>query len=134
MVKQQCRARFTHDNLKNKGKSMIDGFRLRFTAQELASHLTDRAQYHRGREADKAGQLPKLKEAMDQIKAVGEAKNVATMSKGGYHSEDPVADLERDIRDHHNKALVFDLFAVHLFEDDYNLKEDDLIRLEILRR
>lgn len=113
---------------------MIDGFRLKFTSKELASHLTDRAKYHRRRAAEKGDQLPKLKEAMEHIKGSGAATSVANMSKGGYHVEDPVADLERDIRNHENKVLVFDLFAGHLFDEDYDLKEEDLVRLEILKR
>lgn len=58
------------------------------------------------------------------------------MNKGGYHTDnnDPVGDLEADIKDHRNKSLVFAFFSTHLYEEDYNLDESALIRLEILKR
>lgn len=118
---------------------MIEGFRLKVTSVELAKHCLSRALYHRRRAEEKSKELPGLKEAIGRIKSAEAAMrpgDVATMSKGsniGYRVGDPVGDLERDIRDHSNKALVFDFFSDHLFDEDYDLGEEDLVRLEILR-
>lgn len=116
---------------------MIEGFRLKVTSGELKAQCAARAEYHEGRAKIKETELPKLKDAMAAIQvATGQPRSVTQMSKGGYHSdvEDPVRDLGQDIRDHRNKALVFRFFSEHLFDEDYNLKEDDLVRLEILKR
>jgi hypothetical protein len=60
---------------------------------------------------------------------------VEQMSKSGYRldTEDVVDKLEGDIKDHANKALVFDFFAAHLFDEDYTMQEADLRRLEIIK-
>jgi len=50
------------------------------------------------------------------------------------NSEDQLESLRADIRNHRNKALMFEFFAAHLFDDIYELAEDDLHRLEITRR
>lgn len=115
---------------------MIVGLKFRLTSKELAEHCTGRASYHRRKADEKSAELPGLKEAMERIKASAPAKDVSHMSKGGYllDPSSAVDNLESDIRDHRNKALVFDFFAEHFFDEDYDLKEDDLVRLEILKR
>lgn len=117
---------------------MIEGFKLKVTSAELKTHCETRAKHHTGRADTKEAELPKLQAAMDAIKTHAEATNVSQMTKSGisnsYHMDDPVGDLEKDIADHRNKALVFSFFANHLFDDDYTLLESDLQRLEILKR
>lgn len=114
---------------------MITGFCLRLTSAELQKHCSGRANYHAQREREYAKELPKVKESVEQLKKAGSSSpTVSYMSKGGSYDVDIVKDMEEKIRDHHNKSLVFEFFASHLFEEDYNLQENDLIRLEILKR
>jgi hypothetical protein len=117
---------------------MIEGFKLKVTSAELKIHCSERAVYHRKRADDKEAQLPELKRSIESLEKIGAAtaSSVSNMNKGGYamDRQDPVEALESDIKDHRNKALVFGWFAEHLFEEDYTLKEDDLFRLEILKR
>lgn len=47
--------------------------------------------------------------------------------------DDAIDALTNDIVNHRNKALAFDFFADHLHTEDYNLSEQDLVRLEILK-
>ncbi len=119
---------------------MIDGLRIKVGHEELADHLRERADYHRKRAADKTAKLPKLKEAMEELKAANNTtgQSAGQMSKfsNAIYSSDPdsvVEKLEQDIKYHKNTALVFDYFASHLFPDVYNLAEADLKRLQILR-
>lgn len=120
---------------------MIEGFKLRVTATELRDHCTSRADYHEGRADQKEGELPGLKEALAKVEAVTGANislpDLAHMTKSratyAMDVDQPVEQLERDIRDHRNKSLVFRFFASHLFDEDYTLSESDLTRLEILK-
>ncbi len=51
-----------------------------------------------------------------------------------FNDDDQVGALENDIRDHHNKALVFRTLADHLVPHaTYELDESALRRLEILK-
>lgn len=118
---------------------MIEGLKLKVPCSELKSHCEQRAEHHAGRADTKEAELPKLREAIDAIKTHAEATTVGQMTKSvitskAYHMDDPVGDLEKDIADHRNKALVFTFFSTHLFDDDYTLTESDLQRLEILKR
>jgi hypothetical protein len=113
---------------------MIDGFRLKITSAELRNHCTERSSYHRCRAADIQKELPKFRESLDALKAQGTAVNISHMNKGGLYETDPVDEMEIKVREHSNKALVFTFFADHLFQEDYNLKEEDLVRLEVLKR
>lgn len=117
---------------------MIDGFRLKISSEELRQHCKDRANYHKKRADDRRSQLPKLKEATSALKdSLEGAENVAQMNKTSTYVRDPedvIADLENSIREHENKVLVFNYFSEHLFSEDYNLAEADLVRLEILKR
>lgn len=116
---------------------MIEGLKIRVPSAELANHLKARAEYHRGRAATKEAELPALRDAIAKVKSGTQlAENVSQMSKGGYRMDDsnPVEGLEVDIREHRNKAVVFDYLALHLFDEDYTLQEADLIRLEIVKR
>ena len=64
------------------------------------------------------------------------ANMMPSISKSAYHMDpvEPVKDLERDIQDHRAKASSFLFFAEHLFDEDYILREEDLARLEIIKR
>jgi hypothetical protein len=113
---------------------MIVGFKIRMTSAEIHDHCRERASYHRRRADEKAAEVPKIRESMERLKAQGLAPAQLThMTKSNYRSDDPAADLEADVREHRNKALVFDFFAGHLFDEDYTLERDDLVRLEILK-
>jgi hypothetical protein len=118
---------------------MIEGLKIKVTSGELKEHLTMRAAHHRKRADDKEVELPQLRDALERIKAAPQATNISAMQKltsNSYHvnPDDTISALENDIRDHRNKALVFDFFAGHLFEEDYVLQENDLIRLEVIKR
>ena len=116
---------------------MIEGLKVRVTCAELKAHCQERAKYHEERAVQKEAELPALKEILDSIKAGKSPESLARMQgKGSYNfnADDPVKDLETDIRDHRNKVLVFRWIGEHLFPEDYTLKDEDLFRLEILKR
>ena len=118
---------------------MIEGLKLLVRSVELKTHCELRSEYHRKRADEKEAQLPKLRESLEVLRGSGlPATSYSNMNKGSqaYHldPDDPIKDLEKDIQDHRNKSLVFEFFAGHLFDDDYTLKEDDLQRLELLKR
>lgn len=119
-------------------QKLVEGLKLIVTNDELRNHCKGRAAYHRSRASEKELELPKLREVMASLKGQGHqlATVVLTMYKCGYNldAERPVEKLEADIRDHRNKALVFDWFADHLLAADYILDEGALTRLEILKR
>lgn len=119
----------------------IKGLRYQFTSDQLRAHMVDRAKYHDGRADTKETALPELRAAVEIVKKAGTqaAASIAAMSKfsnSNYHF-DPgtqVEQLEQDIKDHRNKALVFRELSKHLFVDStYDLDENDLRRLEILK-
>lgn len=117
---------------------MIEGLKLRVTSAEIRKHCLERAEYHTKRAGDKEVELPAIKDAFDKIKAGGTTavQVLAHMNKSGYHSDptDVIDSLEKDIKDHRNKTLVFKFFGEHLFDEDYTLMETDLQRLEIVAR
>lgn len=115
---------------------MIEGLKFNVSPDEIRKHCVARSTYHRRRSSEKGRQLPKLREALELVKASPSPDAISHMNKGGYHlnPESAVENLESDIREHDNKALVFDFFADHVFDDDYTLEENDLQRLEILKR
>jgi len=116
---------------------MVEGFKLKVTSAELKEHCEHRAMYHSERADEKRNKtLPQLREALESVKSTSPSSSISHMNKGTYHMDpdDPVKDLERDIRNHENKALVFQFFATHLIDDDYTLQEADLVKLEILKQ
>ena len=128
---------------------MIKGFRLKITKGELRTHCIERGNFHAQRaELKETKQMPELvalKEATEKVRATTSepVDELAQMSKlsntRGYNfqSSDPqqlIDSLEADIRNHRNKALVFKFFAEHLWDEDYDLDEGDLQRLEIISR
>ncbi len=115
---------------------MIKGLRFKLTAAELKERLTKRAEYHTERASEKEQELPNLRSTLEKIKVTKPIANVSAKSMANYHldTDEPVKELEQDIRNHRNSAVSFLYMAEHLFEEDYDLDENDLIRLEILRR
>jgi hypothetical protein len=114
---------------------MIEGFRLRIGTVELQEHCIGRSKFHSDRAAEYTRELPKVKESMEALQKHGIATAITQMhGKGGSFDIDPVEDMENKIQDHGNRSLVFEFFSKHLFPEDYNLKEEDLIRLEVLKR
>lgn len=119
----------------------VKGLRYQFTTSQLSTHMVERAKHHEGRATAKEAALPELKAAVEIVKAAGThaAASIAAMSKfsnSNYHFDptDQVDQLENDIKDHRNKALVFRELSNHLFADSiYDLDEADLRRLEILK-
>ncbi len=116
---------------------MIDGLKIRVPSPELKKHMTERAGYHTGRADTKEKELPGIRDAMEKIGTALNPQAVSHMNKmSASYSLDPestIENLENDIRDHRNKALAFHFLASHLFDEDYNLNEADLRRLEILK-
>lgn len=119
---------------------MIEGLKIRVPSTELATHLRDRAKYHRERADTKDAAMPKLIEAKEALgKLQTNPDSLAVMSKfsnsASYNMnpDDAIRDLESDIRTHRNKALSMEYLADHLFDEDYTLTEADLVRLEILK-
>ena len=114
---------------------MIEGFKLKVTSYELKIHCEARSAYHASRAVQKEEKLPELKKSLETLGNVS-PQSLSNMSKGGYNfsQHEPIKDLEQDITEHKNKSLVFAFFASHLFDEDYTLREDDLQRLEILKR
>lgn len=115
----------------------MENLKFKVSSQELREHLRKRAEHHHGRARDKQASLPELKRTLESVQGNRAMANMATaLSKSHYHMDpvEPVKDLERDIEDHQAKAAAFEFFASHLFDEDYTLREDDLIRLEFIRR
>lgn len=117
---------------------MIKGFRVKVTSAELQTHLVARAAYHRGEAAKSEKELPELKATAVRLNATVPATTVS--GKGYNYSNAPGTDvesaieqLEADIKSRLGKALAFDYLSTHLFDEDYDLDESDLIRLEILK-
>ena len=114
---------------------MINGLQLKVTSQELSNHCASRAEYHRKRANEYRTELPKMKDSLEALKKQGlTPPTVSYMNKSGGYDRDPIEDMEDKIREHANKALVFDFFSSHLFPEDYNLNENDLTRLEITKK
>ncbi len=116
---------------------IVKGLFFHYTTEQLAQHMRERAEHHLDRAATKESALPELRKAVDTVQASTEASNVTQMSKtnNSYHfGGDQVDNLESDIRDHKNKALVFRTLADHLVPNaTYELDESALKRLEILK-
>lgn len=116
---------------------IVKGLFFHYTTDELGLHMRARAVHHEGRASTKESAIPDLKKAVDTVRAAAEATNVAQMSKvsNSYNfSKDQVDQLEEDIRDHRNKALVFRTLADHLVANaTYELDENGLRRLEIVK-
>lgn len=117
---------------------MIKGLRICLKSSELAEHMRERANYHEERAKVKEEELPAIQESFEKFKALRPATKVSHMNKSGlsnydFNPEENIENLENDIRNHRNKALAYRYMADHLFTEDYDLDENDLRRLEILK-
>lgn len=119
---------------------MINGLQFKISSEELVEHCQIRARYHTSRAEEKSKELPALKEAMDRIKNAGLAApqelarmNKMSMNSSGFNPDDQIEQIQEDIKNHQNKALLFDFWSKHFFDEDYNLGESDLRRLEIIK-
>jgi len=118
---------------------MVEGFKIKLSPLELCKHLKDRAAYHQSRASEKEAAMPRLRESLETLKKSNVSlpsthSNMSGKSAYNFDAEDPIDSLEKDIRDHKNKAVVFLFLSDHLFDEEYVLQEADLIRLEILKR
>jgi len=120
--------------------TIVKGLRYHYTTAQLKEQMTGRAQYHEDRASTKESALPELRSAVEIVKKAGQIPVAVTqMSKftnSNYHFDagDQVEQLETDIKDHRNKALVFRTLAEHLVADAvYDIDENDLRRLEIVK-
>lgn len=115
----------------------MEGLKFKVSSTELKSHLVDRAAYHRNRAAEKEASLPDLKRTLETVQGNRAMANMMpSISRSAYNMDpvEPIKDLERDIQDHRSKASTFLFFAEHLFDEDYILREEDLARLEIIKK
>ncbi len=123
---------------------MIVGLKFKITSTELRTHCSERAKYHSTRADQKEAEIHGLEKAMAtlvNLKSTSDddsdaALALAHMTKfsNSYQMdrEDPVGALKRDIQAHRNRSLVFKFYAEHFFDEDYDLKPEDLRTLEIL--
>ncbi len=115
---------------------MIKGLRIRISSGELKEHMLARSAYHKSRADEKETVvLPDVIKAREALETIGAAKSVANMSKGGYNFDpkDQIDDLKQDIENHRNRSFMYEWLANHLFDDEYDLEETDLRRIEILK-
>lgn len=117
---------------------IVKGLLFHYSTETLAGLLRARAGHHLSRATEKEKALPALREAVETVRATQEAKAVAQMSKTSnlyqFDAAGQVESLKNDIRDHKNKALVFEEMAKQLVPNaTYELGETDLRRLEILK-
>lgn len=114
---------------------MVKGLRIKVSSNELKTALLEKAAYHGTRRDEKQVQLPQLKSILEKVRS-GAAVSQAQLAKNSTYgfNEDAVERLETDIANHNNKAIAFTYLAEHLYDDDYDLDESDLVRLDILKR
>jgi len=115
----------------------VEGFKIIISRKELKLHCEERSKYHSKREKEKKKSLPELKDAMKKVtlgQTTSSNKLSGKSSNYNFNSDDPIADLERDILSHHNRVLLFQFYASHLIDSNYILKKEDLIELEMFPR
>jgi hypothetical protein len=100
---------------------MIEGLHFDLTYEELNTHLTVKASYHKGRALWYRARLKDLEDG-----GVVEDQQVS----GG----DPLRNLESQATKHDDRATFFDFLADHLIKDTYRLSESDLRTLELIGR
>ena len=118
---------------------LVPGLKLRVPGTELKELLEARAAYHDKRRQEKEALLPELKAAADKVKAhtpevqVQLAK-VSNSRSYQFDGDSAVENLERDIRDHADKAVSFRFMAAHLFAGaTYCLDQAELVRIELVK-
>lgn len=121
--------------------NLVEGLKLKVDHTELAAHCEKRAEHHNKRAEELKAELPRLREVMEALKTQGKQltlpSSVSSMGKGAaayaQDRDDPIENLENDIKDHNNKAVVFKWFSTHFMPMGYILDESALRRLEILK-
>lgn len=130
----------------------MEGMKFKVTAQELATHMEQRAKYHILRATEKEKELPELRSVLGRIRgaegkvddvmtslsAAGNAKAMSWLNETvggslvGYQMNiaDILDRLGKDIKNHQEKAWRFRFLARHLDESNYILTENDLVFLE----
>lgn len=111
---------------------MVKGLRLSVSAQQLKDHLIDRADHHDSRADEKSAALPDLERNMKLLTAKPSPQNFSK-SNYAFDPSDPVSELRADIEMHRTRSATFRLFAKHLFNDLYDLDENDMRRLEFIK-
>lgn len=117
---------------------MIEGLKIRVPSKELADHLNKRADHHLEKAAKLSAEIEGLIAVSERIKTKSASdEDIAKVSKvANYNAnvslDDLINQFETDIRGRRNKALAFAYLASHLFDEDYTLQENDLIRVELL--
>jgi hypothetical protein len=119
-----------------KGNETMDGLKFKVSSSELRSLLLERATYYRNLALEKESSLPDLRKAVDTVKVGRNAANMAIgLSKSPYHivHDAPLGAFEQDVQNYREIAKSFSFLAEHLFDEDYVLREDDLVRLGIIK-
>lgn len=104
---------------------MIEGIKLDFTTDELASHLRGRIEHHKERQAFYKERAALLKGSEDAVQP-----NYSNAVRGN-----PVDQMESSATKHENIFKTFEIILSHLIPNEtYRLEEDDLTRLEFTTR
>lgn len=109
----------------------MKGVTIKIGTIELKALLLARAEYHRGRYAEKSAELPKLQEAVKVLNP--QVRTVSVKSNYNADQDSFIEGLEKDIRIHDAKVRRFTFIAEHLAMDsDYELSLQDAEALELV--
>jgi len=105
-------------------KTVIEGIKLDFKAEELREHCNGRAKYHQGR-ADFYREEAKRMEGQEDIK----------IENDNLYSNSTMMSARKSMKEkanfHENRAFVFGLMRSHFIEETYRLSISDLSTLEL---
>ncbi len=104
---------------------MIEGIKLVVSHKELQDHLLRRIEYHHEKVSWYEKQIGGLE--------AGGLSSSFRENSARNSVEDPVRSLKGKADEHGQKADVFAFIRAHLQEDDYELSEQDLGRLEFIK-
>ena len=108
-----------------RAREIVQGLRLHVSGKELAVRLGERIRWHRQRGDVLIEQMKKLKEV--------ERETIAELPKGLAGDPSPRAIIERQLREHQERASFLAFLRDHLSpEDVYRLDSSDLKMTEIL--
>lgn len=131
---------------------LCPGLIFKLSHEKLKAGLLARGEHHTTRANEKEAALPQLKElvvTLDQtsehlqsVRAAGlGGKTAANFNNYGFDGkgnarqlEEQIEALEKDIREHRNKATAFTFLAESLFETTYALSWEDLKTIEFAPR
>lgn len=103
---------------------MIQGIKIQISSKELKTHLNDKVKLHKEKEAFYNAQVKNLEKGVEQ--------NVVDESLYNNASNNPVSTLQQSAKKHKQRAEFFQFIADHLVNEDYELTESDLTKLEII--